>query len=531
MGMYRRGATWWLRQRVPAAVGLGDRVVRLSLRTTDRRVASYRAAVVTAHVLGEGVSKADDIARAEERIGRLNDLVAQLFSDDAPIRDQLAAHHELAAAQRQLARLASPQVAEADVAPLPNTAESDLKAPEVWADQMTALQARLDAVAAMLERQAHLPAASNSLRDAVATAMDEQKFKGLDARARRPWTEFVEEYRSQSDIKAGTFQEYRTAFDDLAAITGAIPFVDITPVHVTDALRRRISRARPRNGRTILANDTQQKFITGISSLLTWAANTGLSPKGTNAAEGLRPIGVKRSEESAKKKRAFSPEELRMLYTAPIFVGCESEGRVNTPGTHRHKGNRVWMLLLALLGGWRVGELSVMEVGDVRIEEGVMFLSLTERAIELIEDRETKTEASPRRLVVHPIIREFGFDEFVQHRRRQGLGARLFTQKTPSNQLNRIIRKAGVTDRKVSLHSLRHNFVQLIDESFPAEMEKGFRDKLTGHATNERPVYERDMTVAEARALVRGLIVPPPVAALTGWTGRTSSGRRRIKGG
>ncbi len=503
MGLYRRGATYWVRQRVPASAGLGDRVVRLSLRTTDRRLAAYRAAVITARVLQGEMMGADEWTEKTIGTSILADLDEAAARVPAEIRKLL---------WQEAARVR----------------------PGLDGTQIESLASRLDAVALQLERQPPTTVDADALRALVASAvahvLSEQRFEGLGKQARMPWTEFIDRFKESADIKPATFREYKTAFDDLATITGNIPFSDITPVHVTEALKRRIARAKPRKERTIIAHDTQQKFITGISSLLAWAANEGLVKKGLNAAEGLKPIEVKKAEEAINIKRALSPDEIKKLYTAPVFSGCLSDKHPYTPGKHKNQGNRVWMLLLALLGGWRVGELDVMQVGDVHIEEDIMFLSLTERARQLIKDKKVKTRSSPRRVVVHPIVRDYGFDEYVLHRRRSGADSPLFGLKTSSNQLNRLIREAGIKDPQVSLHSLRHNFIQMIDESFPAQMDKGFRDRLTGHATNARNTYEDVMNVREAKIFVERLIVPPPVAALTGWTGRTADGRQRIAG-
>jgi integrase len=554
MGIYRRGTVWWYRQRIPESLaGRGfesNAVFRVSLRTTDRREALASAAAIDLRLQPLLVRRAmnqDDIDR-QWQIEReaLMDLaitardrsasqIPRLRQEAPPemLEAHLAAHREIVQLIDRIPLMLSPSERKAreeqpeirgviaQLAALVTRVEADR---DVHREMVrTAVSGIPEAVENVLsQRLGTIPLLSaENVRAAVFEALGDERYRGLSIEARNPWYAFVDQFKKVAGVKEKTFDEYRSAYADLYAITGDIPFVEVTPAHIVEALRRRMARGKPRGKRTVLAPSTQQRFLSGISALLTWAGKNSLADKDRNPASNLKPLDVVKGEDIVSQKRAFTFEELEILYTAPVFTGAKSPRRINTPGRYKCRDDRVWMLLLALLAGWRIGELEVMEVGDVVVENGVMFLSLTERAWDLILDQEIKNESSPRRMVVHPIVRDYGFDEFYRNRRRVAqLKDPLFQLPRPSNTLNRLIDKAGIKDITVSLHSLRHNFVQIVDMSMNGDIEKGLRDSLTGHSTgNARKTYSGSLSPEEAKKFIRLFKVPPAVASLTGWAG------------
>lgn len=104
------------------------------------------------------------------------------------------------------------------------------------------------------------------------------------------------------------------------------------------------------------------------------------------------------------------------------------------------------------------------------------------------DPRCVKTAAGRRMIPLHPIIIEAGFLEFVKER-HNGKAKQLFREQKPgkhgfwrsaiTKRLNRIIRdKLGITNKKYSVYSLRHAF---IDACKAAGIPEEARMKFMGH--------------------------------------------------
>lgn len=131
---------------------------------------------------------------------------------------------------------------------------------------------------------------------------------------------------------------------------------------------------------------------------------------------------------AAGSERGFTSEELELLLTSPVFVGCERAGRPFQPGTCLLDDWRFWLPLTAMLTGARIAELCQLQREDVREESGVLALSVTSA-----DGRRIKTRQSERTIPVHDELVRLGFLCYVHARPlKAGIGS-LFGIPKPRN--------------------------------------------------------------------------------------------------
>lgn len=124
---------------------------------------------------------------------------------------------------------------------------------------------------------------------------------------------------------------------------------------------------------------------------------------------------------------------------------------------------RYWLPILGLYTGARLNELCQLTVKDVRDEDGIAFLDITDDA----EDQKVKSASGRRRIPVHRRLVEFGFLEFVSKQREAGENQLFLELKVDasgyrsgefSKFFSRYLKRIGVKTEKTSFHSFRHNF-------------------------------------------------------------------------
>ncbi len=343
--------------------------------------------------------------------------------------------------------------------------------------------------------------------DAIADAIaDRQRYVGLKhPRQREPWTTFLDQFFEAKKLTPSSAHDYRLAYQQLAQITGTIPFAELETGHFSLAVAAFAASGKARAGRKAVAKATQLKRISAYKSIMAWAKAMSLNREGRDALQGITPQNVDRREGRSYKRRAFSQAELSTLISAPIFIGAFSEDRLLRPGRFLYRGPRFWFLLLALCGGWRKSELEVAEVRDVTSEAEIHFLDLHHRAIDL------KTDFSPRRVPLLPKVMELGFLDYVEERRREGgEEGRLFPVFDHSKWVNdSFLKKLGIKERTTCLHSLRHNFVQSVDRCFLDRASDRFRFRLTGHVEGDaRSRYEGLLSIEDAQTFIEGFKPP-----------------------
>lgn len=181
--------------------------------------------------------------------------------------------------------------------------------------------------------------------------------------------------------------------------------------------------------------------------------------------------------------RRFTLDELKAIFSSPVFA----EGARPKAG----KGEAAfWVPLLLLWTGARREEICQLTTKDVREADDVSYLSINPRE----DDGRVKADESRRTVPVHPTLRELGFLDYVEQRRKDG-GGLLFPLLKPNKRgqrgakwgdwWSRYVRQTvKITDRLASpAHSFRHTF---ITECRRLNLRDDYERGLVGHTGGAR---------------------------------------------
>lgn len=199
------------------------------------------------------------------------------------------------------------------------------------------------------------------------------------------------------------------------------------------------------------------KTVGAIRSILSWAVDNGRLE--TNPAAKVKAIAPRRK--SDQDRRPFTVPELQTVLTAAAG--------------ERRKGDR-WLPFVAAFTGARQSELATARVADIKTQEGVTFIRITDEG----EGRSIKNRGSIRNVPLHPALIDLGFLDYVKKLPKDGL---LFPDSTNaaaySKRFGRLLDKVELTDPTLVFHSFRHSFKDACRDS---GLYEETHDALTGHA-------------------------------------------------
>jgi integrase len=236
------------------------------------------------------------------------------------------------------------------------------------------------------------------------------------------------------------------------------------------SLRDAIDEAARLGLPTLAPKTINDGYMANLGSLFRFAVKRGWMK--ANPVDGLRV----RQEVAAKEAREPFGKRLPKLFAAPPWSPQDTSGG--------GKPIRYWGPLLALYQGLRLGEIAGLLVEDVSEENGQPMLHIRPGK------RPLKTESSRRDLPIHPELIRLGFLRFVEERNKATKGAgMLFAGEKAyargqwgrglGDWFVRHLRSLGLTGRKLTFHSFRHDFRDALRE---AEIDPALADYLMGHA-------------------------------------------------
>lgn len=183
-------------------------------------------------------------------------------------------------------------------------------------------------------------------------------------------------------------------------------------------------------------------------------------------------MSIKNSKRVQGEKRStFSEEDLRRIFTSPLFQEDQWEGRQ-------------WLPVIALYMGCRLEEIGQLFVEDVRTARGISYLAIRGEAG---GEQSVKTQASIRDVPLHPVLLKLGFLDYVAKVRRTA-SRRLFPDITSrrnkvtaaySTWFGRYLDKLSIRERLKVFHSFRHTFKDACRE---AGIDPKVAIAFTGHA-------------------------------------------------
>ncbi|WP_409747059.1 site-specific integrase [Brevundimonas sp.] len=313
----------------------------------------------------------------------------------------------------------------------------------------------------------------------------------------------VAEARRLGELSEGRLIEYERAAELFCQWAGGdLDLDDVTPAvagrfredliaYPTNASKRAIYKGLSVTDRIAKAKDTADtatlsaetangKYLDPLRGIFDWAKKTGRVH--SNPFTGINVSTAKSG--SGDERRDFRIEELRALFSAPLFTGSASDQGFGLyqPGTERVDDWRYWLPIMALYSGARLNELCGLRLDDFEEEDGVSFFHVRPS-----DDRGLKTTSSKRVVPVHAELVGLGLLVEVDRLRRAG-GERLFPDLTPgprgylshkpSKFYGRFIERVLGKQEGVVFHSFRHTFITGLRK---ARVPREVRTALVGH--------------------------------------------------
>jgi len=234
---------------------------------------------------------------------------------------------------------------------------------------------------------------------------------------------------------------------------------------------REVAAIAEAEGRTDLISPANlNAYLNKLSGVFAWAMKEQLIDR--NPAMGLKvPDPTLRRE----KRLPYSITQLRAIFAAPLYVGCQDDGHgYAKPGQNRPRNARFWIPLVGLFCGLRLNEICQLDAADIRVVDGITCFAITASAETGESDKRLKTASSERLVPVHPELLALGFMAFVTRRRQLGefklfaevgMGATGYRSTTFSPWFTRFTEKAGARAPKTCFHSFRHVFRDALREA------------------------------------------------------------------
>ncbi|MFU8864642.1 MAG: site-specific integrase [Rhodobacterales bacterium] len=234
-------------------------------------------------------------------------------------------------------------------------------------------------------------------------------------------------------------------------------------------------------GYPTISPKTINSHIQMFSSFFDWAERHGHTSN--KLFNGMK---VAKAKNAATERKPFSPHLTRLIFTELT----ENPSRIVRKESHK------WGALLGMFTGARLNEICQLEIADIKQEDGVWFLNITDEGD---NNKTVKAKASRRKVPVHSELIRLGLLEFVDSRRH---AQRLFPDFSYSTNggygrnLGRwyndtFLPKLGIKEPALVFHSLRHTMVTRLAQAGVAEP---IYQCLVGHARDgvTQEVYMRE---------------------------------------
>ena len=208
--------------------------------------------------------------------------------------------------------------------------------------------------------------------------------------------------RRMSDISRSVCREFMETLRFIPK-SASKKYRNLTP-------REAAEQARREGWADLISPANANTYLNKVSVVLNWAVQEEFLAK--NHMRGLRladPVAKR------EKRMPFSDEQLRRMFGAPLYRGCQNDGLGYAKiGSARPKGTRFWIPLIGLYSGMRLNEICQLDVADVRSINDILCFDITEASLIGNEDKSLKTRSSERIVPVHPDLLALGFAQFVR---------------------------------------------------------------------------------------------------------------------
>jgi integrase len=402
----RRKLGWYFQIAVPKDLqsAVGQKVVRFSLKTRDRRIAAIKArdelAQATRYFAELRAAKLTD-----EQRRRICEKLRDLGCDIGHDTNDLAA----------------------TIVALQSRERTEM---EAWLEQkrarLEAVDPDIDATAAIAPLRAEGLAWLRKLDDVAQDA----GVKAAIASDVLTLDDLFERWQRERNPAPRSITECEFTVRRFRELHGRLPITGISRQHVRDfreamlqfpanlsneearlplpeILRRYDGKSDVRRSAAVSA----RKRLGFLKTLLRLAVDAGDLQE--NPADGIRIGEVERQQ-----RLPFSADDLKAIFHRPPFVAAGE------------RGSTYWLMLLGLHTGARLGELLQLVSMDIQVSGGIEFINITNEG-----GRRLKTDSSRRRVPIHPQLKALGFVRWA--RKKDGnLFAELLPTK-PGAQLSK----------------------------------------------------------------------------------------------
>ena len=147
-----------------------------------------------------------------------------------------------------------------------------------------------------------------------------------------------------------------------------------------------------------ISRTTAENLFNPSKAFFAWARGSeGLIP--VDPAEHVRFPQIKKSKVRTVR-RPFKRDELKRLFSAPVFTGMKSPKLRFSPGDTVVKDGQYWVPILGYYTGARLGELIQLHLTDVNVDSPTPYLHVTEETTGegTAASKSVKSEAGVRRV-------------------------------------------------------------------------------------------------------------------------------------
>ncbi len=194
-------------------------------------------------------------------------------------------------------------------------------------------------------------------------------------------------------------------------------------------------------------------YLNKLCGVFNWAVKEELIDR--NPTQGLKvPDPTLRRD----KRLPFSTAQLRAIFAAPLYTGCQDDRHgYAKPGLNHPRNGRFWIPLISLYGCLRLNEPCQLDVSDIKAVDGITCFVVREASEVQTTDKRLKTASSERLVPIHPELLKLGLMALVAKRTRErdkklfgeiGLGATGYRSATLSSWFARFVAKVGGSSSK-----------------------------------------------------------------------------------
>lgn len=321
------------------------------------------------------------------------------------------------------------------------------------------------------------PTISDAVQSYLAAHKSVWKLKTLKARRWQLgyFVEFLGAGRPIQSIKVEDIREYRNAVLTLRANHGAKPAQSFAAKQTANPASR-------------IALKTAELIFQPVRTFFAWAISSeGLIEN--NPALTVK-ITTKQGKVIGRSRRPFEADDIKKLFSSPLFTGCKSKSRRFVAGDHIYRDGKYWLPIMGYYTGCRLGELVQLAIEDVDTTGEHAFLDINEKALVGNSVKSVKSTAGLRKVPLHPDLIEIGFLDFVKRRAKQdSKKVRLFSEipfgvdgqasTEYSKIFGRLMDNVGLKDPQLVFHSWRHGVEDALRD---AGCQPYVIDRIIGHA-------------------------------------------------